>query len=113
MARPTRRVRTAVVLFKLAVISVMGVLAIGIGTGGATVPSAATDTAAQAPGEARIAQLMAAHDCSTSGFAPGVIPGSAIVQRHRRVLLVSFDDGWATYTGAKPGTLVAVCRDTL
>ncbi len=58
----------------------------------------------------RLARLMSDHRCSTTGFGPGVIPGSALVLRAERVRHVSFDEGWAVYTGDRPGTLLAVCR---
>lgn len=58
-------------------------------------------------------RLMERHQCSPTGLGPDVIPGSALVRRGDRVRHVTFDDGWATYTGAAPGTLLAVCRTTV
>ena len=58
----------------------------------------------------RLAALMDQHDCSTTGFGPDVIPGSALIERGDRVQHVSFDDGWAVFTGDATGSLLAVCR---
>lgn len=58
--------------------------------------------------------LMDANRCSFTGFGPDVIPASAIVRTPQgESLLVSFDDGWAVFTGEAAGTLIAVCRGPL
>lgn len=59
---------------------------------------------------ARLEALMTRHWCSSTGFGPEVVPASALVLRHGRLRHVTFDDGWDTYTGLSPGTLVAVCQ---
>ncbi len=56
---------------------------------------------------------MARHDCSPTGFGADVIPGSSLVLQDDKVRHVSFDDGWAVYTGEQSGTLLAVCRPAL
>jgi hypothetical protein len=54
--------------------------------------------------------LMSRNRCSYTGFDAHVIPSSAIVRdASGRNRLVSFDDGWAVFTGRKSGELVAVC----
>lgn len=60
--------------------------------------------------DAAVTELMEDHRCSTTGFGDAVIPPEAILRLddgHTRV--VSFDRGWASFTGKAPGTLVAVC----
>jgi len=59
----------------------------------------------------RLAEMMTEHRCSTTGFGNDHIPGSAIVLRDGEVRHVSFDHGWAVFTGKREGTLVAVCLD--
>lgn len=56
-----------------------------------------------------IERAMAEHECSTTGFAAGVIPRSALIRRDDRVRQVSFDEGWEIVTGEAPGVLIAVC----
>lgn len=55
--------------------------------------------------------LIERHGCSKTGFDDGVVPSRALL-RHSdgRIEVVSFDRGWASFTGDAPGTLVAVCR---
>ncbi len=57
-----------------------------------------------------LAELLARHRCSRTGFGEGVIPGAALL-RHLdgHLEVVSFDRGWASFTGDRPGQLVAVC----
>ena len=58
--------------------------------------------------------LMTQYRCSTTGFASGTIPASALIRTERgRVRMVSFDRGWAIHTGDRPGTLMAVCLGEL
>ncbi|QYJ03004.1 hypothetical protein KUV85_11735 [Nocardioides panacisoli] len=75
---------------------------------GVTTPDAPLDPlVALDPGEAR---LMAEHQCSATGFGDGMVPSQAILrQEDGTTELVSFDRGWASFTGDAPGTLVAVC----
>lgn len=54
--------------------------------------------------------LMTANRCSLTGFDRGVIPSTAIVRTPvGDTELVSFDQGWAVFSGEQPGDLVAVC----
>ena len=55
-------------------------------------------------------RMMAHNRCSYTGFDATVIPSSAIVRdTSGRTHLVSFDTGWAVFTGKRSGQLVAVC----
>lgn len=54
--------------------------------------------------------LMTANRCSYTGFDATVVPSTAIVRdASGRDRLVSFEDGWAVFTGKRTGELVAVC----
>ncbi|GAA3662852.1 hypothetical protein GCM10022237_23380 [Nocardioides ginsengisoli] len=54
--------------------------------------------------------LMQRNRCSYTGFDRTVIPSTAIVRRPDGATeLVSFDRGWAVFTGQADGELVAVC----
>jgi hypothetical protein len=82
-------------------------------TGSASDVGVAQELSAAAAGQARLDRLMARHDCSATGFEPGVVPGSSLVLRDDEVRHVSFDEGWAIYTGEQAGTLLAVCLATV
>lgn len=96
-------------LTKSVLIGVCLALAFGFGasfTDGADQSSAPhTDVA-----DSRVTRLMDRFECSPSGFGPDVIPNSALIHRAGIVRHVSFDRGWAVFTGKEPGTLMAVCR---
>lgn len=54
--------------------------------------------------------LMEQNRCSVTGFDRDVIPSSAIVRTPGgSTELVSFDRGWAVFSGEAAGELVAVC----
>lgn len=56
--------------------------------------------------------VMDRHECTTQGFAKGVVPASALVRSPGgRVRATSFAHGWAVLEGAAPGDLVALCLD--
>ncbi|WP_232680005.1 hypothetical protein [Nocardioides sp. R-C-SC26] len=111
--RPPTSLRLLVQTAKCTVVGVLSFLAVaGTAPGGLAASDAPVDDAALRA-QARLGALMVEHDCSSTGFGPSVVPGSALVERDERVLHVSFDDGWATYTGDAPGTLLAVCRPPL
>jgi hypothetical protein len=61
------------------------------------------------PESSRAARLMERFECSETGFGSEVIPNSALIHLDGRVKRVSFDRGWAVFTGDEPGTLMAVC----
>lgn len=91
------------------------VLAMAFGVIGGDTTGSSTARPDPAPQmEARSAQVEQAirrHDCSVAGFDAGVEPRSALVSRAGKVRHVSFDDGWAVFTGERPGELIAVCLD--
>ncbi len=58
----------------------------------------------------RVERLIERHDCSATGFGPDVTPRSALVRRDGRIRHVTFERGWAVYTGVTHGTFVALCR---
>ena len=59
-----------------------------------------------------VERTMREHRCSTTGFGASVQPGGALVRSEAGQLrTVTFDEGWAVFTGERPGTLVAVCLD--
>lgn len=55
--------------------------------------------------------LIERYGCSMTGFDDGEVPSRALL-RHSdgRIELVSFDRGWASFSGDAPGMLVALCR---
>ena len=111
--QPPLAVRIAPNVTKSTILSVFVFMAFGV-IGGTGLGRPSTETAApvrQDPQTARIERLMERHDCSTDGYGPGVIPGSALVLRADQVRYTTFDEGWAVFTGDQDGSLVAVCLD--
>lgn len=54
--------------------------------------------------------MMEHNRCSYTGFARDVIPDKAIIRTPEGATrLVSFDHGWAVFSGESAGDLVAVC----
>jgi len=54
--------------------------------------------------------MMQHNRCSVTGFERGVVPSKAIVRTPEgSTELVSFDHGWAVFSGEAEGELVAVC----
>lgn len=96
-------------LTKSALIGLLLALALGLGV-------AMSDSADQsaAPSnevsDSRATRLMDRFECSETGFGPDVVPNSALIHVQGKVRRVSFDRGWAVFTGDEPGTLMAVCR---
>ena len=113
---PGSVVRRSLIAAKCAIVAVLAFLAVSAGSASGAPGALGTDVAAAqevlvAPvGEERLERLLARHDCSATGFGVDVIPGSSLVLQDNHVRHVSFDDGWDVYTGAEPGTLLAVCR---
>lgn len=72
-----------------------------------------TPTDPSSIGAAQVERLMSDHRCSTTGFADGSLPGSALLRTERGQLrVVGFARGWQAHEGLLPGTLVAVCLGT-
>jgi hypothetical protein len=54
--------------------------------------------------------MMERNRCSVTGFDRDQIPSTAIVRTPQgEIRLVSFDQGWAVFSGEAAGELVAVC----
>ncbi len=108
--RPPRTMTLVLTLTKTLVLLVVVALSFGL-PGGSPATSAPSREAPVQIEErsAGIERAMVKHQCSATGFGAGVIPGSALVRRDERVRQVSFDEGWAVFTGEAEGTLVAVC----
>jgi hypothetical protein len=96
-------------LTKSALIGLSLALALGLG---ATVTDRADQSAAPSAevSNTRVHRLMDRYQCSETGFGSDVIPDSALIYLGGRVTRVSFDHGWAVFTGDQPGMLMAVCR---
>jgi hypothetical protein len=112
---PSRAVRLAVEATKVVVVCTISYLAVTpalVQAQNVTADQAAPTPADVAASE-RLSTLMDRHDCSATGLGADVIPGSALVERDDRVQQVSFDDGWAVFTGDADGSLLAVCRGAL
>lgn len=113
---PEPALRRAVLAAKFAIVAAMAFFAVSSASAAATTAgptegvTAAQEVSAPAAGQARLDKLVNLHDCSAAGFGADVIPGSSLVLQDDKVRHVSFDDGWAIYTGEKPGTLLALCR---
>jgi len=96
-------------LTKSALIGLSLALALGLG---ASMTDSADQSAAPSNemSDSRITRLMDRFECSETGFGSDVIPNSALIHLDGQVKRVSFDRGWAVFTGDVPGTLMAVCR---
>ena len=111
-SKPSRALLVAVEATKVAVVGAIAYFAVTpVLVQAQTVTSEqAGPTPSDVAAQARLDRLMDRLDCSPTGLGPDVIPGSALVERDDRVRQVSFDDGWAVFTGDAEGRLVAVCR---
>jgi hypothetical protein len=59
-----------------------------------------------------IASAVTDHRCSSSGLGSEEVASSALIRDAQgEVRQVSFEVGWAVYSGTRPGTLIAVCLD--
>jgi hypothetical protein len=96
-------------LTKSALIGFALVLALGLG---ASVTDRADQSSAPSAdvSSSRIDRFMDRYECSETGFEAEVIPNSALIHVDGRMKRVSFDTGWAVFTGDQPGTLMAICR---
>lgn len=106
--------RRALMASKCVIVAALAFFAVSTASAASTEgATAAQETSAQPAGQARLDKLISRHDCSLTGFGAEVIPGSSLVLKDNQVRHVSFDDGWAIYTGEQPGTLLALCRVTV
>ena len=111
-AVPKTWLRTAVMSFRTAMTAAAITLMLGLGA--ASVLSAPQDPPSEQLGlsvqDEETSRLLEANNCSTTGFAPDVIPTTAVIRdRVGRTRLVSFERGWAVFNRERPGELVAVC----
>jgi hypothetical protein len=84
-------------------------LTLALGLGVSFTDRADQRSAPSSAESARVNRFMERYECSATGFGPEVIPRSALVHVNGRMKRVSFDKGWAVFTGDEPGTLMAVC----
>ena len=98
-----------VTLTKSMLIGLALALALGLG---ASVTDRADQSSAPSTevADSRVNRFMDRYDCSETGFGADVVPNSALIHVDGRMKRVSFDKGWAVFTGDRPGTLMAVCR---
>ncbi len=96
-------------LTKSALIGLALTLALGLG---APVTDRADQSSAPSAdvSSSRVDRFMDRYECSETGFGSEVIPNSALIHVDGRMKRVSFDKGWAVFTGDEPGTLMAICR---
>ncbi len=112
--RPPRGQAVALTAVKSLVVIAVVALGFGLVGGGAERPQQpvvqppATTVEAHRP-SAALLRAMDRHDCVEAGFDTDVEPRSALVRRHGRLLHVSFEEGWAVFTEARPGRLLALC----
>lgn len=115
--RPAKRYALALDLGKATVVA--GAIALAIGVGVTSKPPAGPTemtsdrnvVTLQEDTPPGLEPKMARHECSRTGFGANVIPPSALVKVDGRIRHTTFDEGWAVYTGDRPGTLMAVCLD--
>lgn len=105
---PPPGVSLGLTLTKSLLIGVAVALSLGLGV---TVTDRADQRSAPSTEVAseRVDRFMERYHCSVTGFDADVIPRSALVHVDGRMKRVSFDKGWAVFTGDRPGTLMAVC----
>ncbi|WP_370240661.1 hypothetical protein [Aeromicrobium sp.] len=102
-------VRTATTVGALTALAGFGALSV-IGQPHNTTSERSVEASAGEVSPGPIEAMVRTNRCSYTGFDAGVIPSSAIIRTPQGdPRLVSFDDGWAVFTGDVPGELVAVC----
>lgn len=111
LAAPGRWARMTVHALRTA--TTVGALTCLVGLGAVQVgsdprPPAGADRLGMSAGP--LDAMMEQHRCSLTGFDRDVIPSQALVRTPAgHVELVSFDRGWAVFSGEIAGELVAVC----
>jgi hypothetical protein len=90
-------------------------ISVGLGLNAALSPDHPNDERMRADGFTRqVHAAMKQHHCSTTGFGANSLPPTALIRTgHGRLRVVTFVEGWAVFSGERPGTLVAVCLDDL
>lgn len=86
-------------------------LLVGFGAIGTSSPPRSPETSRQiGMSSGPLDAMMQLNRCSFTGFDRDVIPSNAIVRTPAGVVeLVTFDRGWAVFSGEIAGELVAVC----
>ncbi|WP_157537114.1 hypothetical protein [Nocardioides sp. Root190] len=111
LAAPPRWLRVAVQSVRTA--TTVGALTLLVGFGAVNMiaapqPPASADRLGMSSGP--LDAMMQQNRCSLTGFDRTVIPSTAIVRTPEGATeLVSFDRGWAVFSGEVAGELVAVC----
>ncbi len=110
-ATATTHLKTAVASVRTAITA--GALTLLVGFGAMSVlghPQPAPSDEALGLTSRALDRMLEHHRCSTTGFAPEVIPDKAVVTSPSgRTKVVSFDEGWRVFKGEMPGELIAVC----
>ncbi len=103
--------RTAATSLRTALTAAALTLLVGLGAASVlSAPQPPAENIGLSVQDAVTSRMMEWHHCSTTGFAPDVIPSTAVIRNEAgRVRLVSFDHGWAVFNDERPGELVAVC----
>jgi hypothetical protein len=103
--------RTTVTSLRTALTAAALTLLVGFGAASVlSAPQPPADHLGLSVTDEATSRLMERHQCSTTGFEPGVIPATAVIRDQvGRTRLVSFDRGWAVFNEERPGELVAVC----
>lgn len=111
LAAPGRWARMSVHALRTAITVAALTLLVGLGAAQMAPdpqPPAGTDRLDLSAGP--LDAMMEQNRCSATGFDRDVIPSTAIVRTPAGdVELVSFDRGWAVFSGEVAGELVAVC----
>lgn len=102
------------VLTSVRTATTVGALTMLVGFGAVNVvaqPSVPTDPTQQLGVSTRpLDKMMERNRCSFTGFDRSVIPSKAVIRTPEgENRLVSFDHGWAVFSGEAAGELVAVC----
>ena len=98
-------VRTATTVGALTMLLGLGAVSVVAGPSDPTGPTQQLGVSARP-----MDKLMERNRCSFTGFDRSVIPSTALIRTPEGATrLVSFDQGWAVFSGEAPGELVAVC----
>lgn len=111
---PSAALLRAVNLARSALVVMLVLVSVAAGSEEEAAPGRDASVGGDSEGVARqerLETLMVRHRCSSTGFGADEIPASTLVLRAGDIRHVSFDHGWAVHTGARAGTLLAVCRD--
>lgn len=107
------RAALALTALKAAMLGALLTMTVGIYVNASAEQSSPPPSAVNVDSYTKVVQKkISEHECSATGFGAEEVPTSALVRTEDgKVRLVSFDDGWAVFTGDAPGKLVALCLD--